>query len=295
MAAKPNFVGAGVALVTPFRKSGQVDFNALSELVENQIANGVDYLVALGTTSEAPTLSVQEAHAVLETILDVVDKRIPVVVGIGGYSTQAVIEKMAAAPLERASGILSVVPFYNKPSQEGIFRHFQRVAECSSLPLIIYNVPGRTSCNMEAETVLRLAEIGNIVAVKEASGNLTQCMEILRHKPEKFHLISGDDLMTLPILAMGGSGVISVIGNAFPAEMSKLVKAGLSGNLKEARKIHYQLQELVQLIFKEGSPAGIKAVLEHMDICQNTLRLPLTKVSSKMNSQIASSVDQILK
>jgi len=287
MAKRQNFGGTGVAIITPFRKDGSVDFKALEKLVEHLIKGKVEYIVALGTTGESAVLNKEEKAAVTEHILDVVDNRIPVVMGIGGNNTAEVIHCIEHADLNRMAGILSVSPYYNKPSQEGIYQHYKAISDASPLPIIVYNVPGRTASNISAETTLRLAnDFENIVATKEASGNFTQIMHIIKHKPKDFQVISGDDLVTLPILASGGDGVISVVANAFPKDFSEMTRQALKGNFAEARKLHYKLTEIIDLLFVDGSPGGIKAALEVMGISSNILRLPLVPVNKKVYAAI---------
>lgn len=287
MAKNSNLIGTGVAIVTPFRKDGSVDFKALEKLVEHLIKGKVDYIVALGTTGESATLSKDEKAAVTTHILDVVEKRIPVVLGIGGNNTAEIIHAIETADLSKITAILSVSPYYNKPSQQGIYAHYRAISDASPLPIILYNVPGRTSSNITAETTLRLAnDFENIVAVKEASGNMAQIMHIIKHRPKDFLVISGDDMITLPIIASGGDGVISVIANAWPKDFAEMTRQALKGNMAEARKLHYKLTDITDLIFADGNPGGIKAALEIMDICQNNLRLPLVPVNKKVYSAL---------
>lgn len=283
MAKKINFTGTGVAIVTPFRKDGSIDFRSLEKLIEHLIKGKVEYIVALGTTGESATLNKEEKAAVVEQILDVVNNRVPVVMGIGGNNTAEVIHCIEKSDLSRISAILSVSPYYNKPSQEGIYQHYKAIADASPLPIILYNVPSRTHSNITAETTLRLAnDFENIIGIKEASGIMAQVMHLIKFRPKDFYVISGDDLITLPILACGGDGVISVVGNAFPKDFSEMTRQALKGNFAEARKLHYKLTEITDLLFADGNPGGIKAALEIMGICTNNLRLPLVPVNKKV-------------
>ncbi len=282
------FKGTGVALATPFRNDGSIDFNALEKLVSHVIKNGVNYLVVLGTTGETPVLSTDEKNAVVDFIRELNDGKLPVVVGIGGNSTSSVVNTIMETDCTGIDAILSVAPYYNKPGQEGLYRHFKSIAEASPRPVILYNVPGRTGSNISSATTLRLAKdfSGQIVAVKEASGNLQQVMAILKDKPGDFALISGDDALTFPLTTLGGSGAISVIANAFPSHFSRMVSNALEGNLDEARKLHYELFPAYNMLFEEGNPAGVKAFLEVMGIVKNNLRLPLTPVSKELYEKI---------
>lgn len=282
-----KFKGTGVALVTPFDKNGGVDFDALGRVINHVIKGGVDYVVSLGTTGETPVLGSEEKAAIVRHTVNTVKQRVPVVVGIGGNNTQEVINTMKRFDLSGVDAILSVSPYYNKPNQRGIYEHYKAIARVSPLPIIVYNVPGRTSSNITAETTLKLArEVKNIIAVKEASGNLDQMMQIIKHKPKDFLVISGDDLITLPIIASGGDGVISVIANAFPKEFSEMTKQSLAGNFEKARKFHYRLDGFTRLIFADGNPAGIKCVLNMMKIASPYLRLPLVQVNSQVESAL---------
>ena len=264
---KTNFGGVGVALVTPFTNSGIVDFNGLKKLVEHQISNGTNYLVVQGTTGESATLSEKEKIAVLDFILEINAGNLPVVLGVGGNNTLDVSNKLSGLNQYGLSGILSVSPYYNKPSQKGIIEHYKSVSSSTDLPVILYNVPGRTSSNMQVETTLELAEIKNIVAVKEASGDLEQVMSIINQRPEGFLVLSGDDALTLPHISVGGDGVISVVANAFPRRFSDLVNAALVGNMSLARQKHYELFEVIQQLFADGNPGGVKHVLKLLNIC----------------------------
>jgi len=287
MARKQNFTGTGVAIITPFRKDGSVDFKSLETLIEHLIKGKVEYIVALGTTGESVTLTKEEKSAITEHILDVTDNRIPIVIGIGGNNTAEIVQAVEHIDATRFAAILSVSPYYNKPSQEGIYQHYKAIAEASPLPVILYNVPGRTNSNISAETTLRLAnDFENIVGVKEASGNMGQIMRIIKYKPKDFFVISGDDAITLPILASGGDGVISVVANAFPKDFSEMVRQGLKGNFAEARKLHYKLTDITDLLFADGNPGGIKAALEILGIGSNILRLPLVPVNKRIYTML---------
>ncbi len=288
-----KFEGTGVAIVTPFRDDSGVDYDALGRVVNHVINGGVNYIVVMGTTGEAPTLSMDEKKSVLSCVAEATGSRVPLVTGIGGNNTREVIDTIKELNLEGVDGILSVAPYYNKPSQSGIFEHFKAIAANSPLPLIIYNVPGRTSCNINSDTCLRLAhECKNIVAVKEASGDLAHIMRIMKGKPEDFLVISGDDMLTLPIMAAGGAGVISVLANAYPAECSYLVNYLLKNNFKSAREIQFRLIERIELCFADGNPSGIKAFLSILNLCSNNLRLPLVPVNQSVLSRIQKAVEE---
>ena len=281
------FKGVGVALVTPFQSNGQVDFTALQRLVEHQINNGTDYLVVQGTTGESATLSSDEKKAVLDFIIEINAKRLPIVLGIGGNNTRAVLEAIKSTELKDVDGILSVSPYYNKPSQEGIYLHYKTISAATSKPIILYNVPGRTMSNVLAQTTLRIArDCKNIVAVKEASGNLEQVMEIINNKPEGFVVLSGDDALTLPHMAIGGDGVISVVANAFPKRFSTLVHAAMENKMDLARDKHYELIEVIQQLFADGNPGGVKHVLKLLNICDDNLRLPLVPVTKDVADKL---------
>ena len=274
--ARINLKGMGVALITPFRSDKTIDFDALARLLEYQIKNGTDYLVVLGTTAETPALNPDEKRQVREFVAERVAGRIPLVIGIGGNNTAAVVNELQTTDLSAYSAVLSVVPYYNKPSQEGIYRHYEAIATASPLPVILYNVPGRTGVNMSADTTLRLArDFHNIIGVKEASGNITQMDDIIKRKPEEFMVISGDDGITFPLITLGAVGVISVIGNAFPKEFSRMVRLALSGDYQRALTIHHRFTELFSLLFVDGNPAGVKCLLHAMGYIENELRLPL--------------------
>lgn len=289
MAKNQLFTGTGVALITPFRKQETIDFSKLEELINNIIDSKVDYIVALGTTSEAATMTDSERNALQQFIVETVNGRIPIMLGLGGNNTRAVTDAISQTNFDGISGILSVTPYYNKPQQRGLVQHFKNIADASPVPVVLYNVPGRTSCNITAETTIQLAhECPNIIGIKEASGNLSQVMEIVRNKPAGFLVISGDDALTLPMIALGASGVISVIANAYPKEISDMVRLALKGDMKKAQPIHYSLLPLMNAIFEEGNPSGIKALLEIMGRINNQLRLPLCKVSKPLYNKIAS-------
>jgi 4-hydroxy-tetrahydrodipicolinate synthase len=282
-----NFKGTGVALITPFHKDGSLDLKSLGKLVQHLIKNKVDYLVVLGTTGESVTLSKEEKSAVVSYVIEVAENRVPVVLGLGGNNTQDIVSCLKTYDLEGISAILSVSPYYNKPSQEGIYQHYKRVAENSPLPVILYNVPGRTGSNILPSTTLKLAsDIKNIVGIKEASGNMEQIMKIIKHRPDGFLVISGDDTLTLPILASGGDGVISVVANAFPKDFSEMVRQSLAGNFKEARRLHYKLTDITEQLFADGNPAGVKSALETLKICSSHVRLPLVKINKKVQGKL---------
>jgi 4-hydroxy-tetrahydrodipicolinate synthase len=280
MSKNNKFKGTGVAIVTPFGKDGSIDFKSLEKLVNFIIKGGVEYIVVMGTTGESVTLSKEEKQSVVEHVIEIVDKRVPIVLGLGGNNTQELLNSLKKESFANIDALLSVSPYYNKPNQRGIYQHYKAMAEVSPLPIILYNVPGRTSSNITADTTLKLAEeFKNIIGIKEASGNMEQCMKIIKYKPKDFLLISGDDALTLPIIACGGEGVISVAANAFPKDFSEMTRQILAGNVKEAQKLHYKLTDIIEQLFADGNPAGIKAALEIMNICQSNLRLPLVKVN----------------
>ncbi|GBU08107.1 dihydrodipicolinate synthase [Bacteroidales bacterium] len=271
-----NLKGVGVALITPFKEDESVDYKALGRLVEFQIQNNTDYLVVLGTTAETPTLTADEQINIIRTVIEKNKGRIPIILGVGGNNTRALAEKLKNDDFTGVDGILSVVPYYNKPSQEGIYQHYKTIAAATSLPIILYNVPGRTGVNMNAQTTLRIAaECKNVIAIKEASGDITQMDDIIKNKPKDFEVISGDDGITFPLITLGAIGVISVIGNAFPKEFSKMVRLALAGDFANARTIHHSFTELIELIFIDGNPAGVKCMLHMMGYVENKLRLPL--------------------
>lgn len=277
----------GVALITPFKEDESVDYDALLRLVDYQLQNGTDYLVVLGTTAETPTLTEDEKKQIVELVVSRVNGQIPIILGEGGNNTRAIVEKLKKNDYVGIDGILSVVPYYNKPSQEGIYQHYKAIAEASSLPIISYNVPGRTGVNMTADTTLRIADdFPNIVAVKEASGNMTQMDEIIKRKPENFDVISGDDGVTFPLITLGAIGVISVIGNAFPKEFSRMTRLALEGDYNSALTIHHSFNELFNLLFVDGNPAGVKCMLNMMGYIENKLRLPLVPTRITTYEQI---------
>ncbi len=271
-----NLSGMGVALITPFKEDESIDFDALALLLEYQIQNGTDYLVVLGTTGETPSLTEEEKRQIQRFVVERTRGRIPLVLGIGSNNTRNVVEHLYSDDLSGYDAILSVVPYYNKPSQEGIYQHYATIAQASPLPIILYNVPGRTGVNMTAETTLRLArDFNNIIAIKEASGNISQMDDIIKNKPHDFMVISGDDGVTFPLITLGAVGVISVIGNAFPKEFSRMVRLALNGNYNQALTIHHRFTELFSLLFVDGNPAGVKCLLNLMGMIENKLRLPL--------------------
>ena len=274
--ARNIFKGLGIALVTPFTANGEVDYKAIVRLVEYQIQNGADFLCILATTGETPCLSTEEKENIKKLVVDTNRGRLPILMGCGGNNTRAVVEEMKTADWTGIDGVLSVCPYYNKPSQEGLYQHFKAIAEASPLPVVLYNVPGRTGINMKSETTVRLArDCENIVAVKEASGSLEQVDEIIKNKPERFDVISGDDALTFSMVASGAAGSISVIGNALPKEVSRMIRLEFKGEYEAARTIHHRFTELYSLLFVDGNPAGVKALLHEMGFIENVLRLPL--------------------
>lgn len=282
-----KFKGLGVALVTPFSENGNVDYAGLQRLVELQIQGGTDYLVVHGTTGESVTLTKEEKVTTLDFIKEIAANRIPIVLGIGGNNTREVCNELDSTDLSGVSGILSVSPAYNKPTQEGIYQHYKAISQATDREIILYNVPGRTSKNVVAETTVRCAEdFKNIVAVKEASGDLEQVMSILQNRPDGFEVLSGDDALTLAMIGCGADGVISVVGNAFPQVFSKMVHAALDSNMAEARTQHYQLFEMIDWLFVDGNPAGIKEVLKYLNICHNYVRLPLVPVGKQVSDKL---------
>ena len=291
---KSTFTGTGVALVTPFKKDDSIDFRALTNVIEHVINNGVEYLVALGTTGETPVLSSEEQAEVISHVKKINAGRLPLVVGMGGNHTTQQIEGIEKADFDGIAAILTASPYYSKPSQRGIYKHYMAIAGASPVPVIIYNVPSRTGSNISAETSLKLAaECGNFAGIKEASGNMAQIMNIAKDKPEGFHLISGDDSLALPMISLGGSGVISVIGNAFPRRFSEMVRLALDNRWDEARSIHYSMLEIIDQLFIEGSPAGVKAALNILNICENQVRLPLTTVSRSTYTRLTELIRSI--
>ena len=274
--ARNIFKGLGIALVTPFTANGEVDYKAIVRLVEYQIQNGADFLCILATTGETPCLSTEEKENIKKLVVDTNRGRLPILMGCGGNNTRAVVEELKTADWTGIDGVLSVCPYYNKPSQEGLYQHFKAIAEASPLPVVLYNVPGRTGINMKSETTVRLArDCENIVAVKEASGSLEQVDEIIKNKPERFDVISGDDALTFSMVASGAAGSISVIGNALPEEVSRMIRLEFKGEYEAARTIHHRFTELYSLLFVDGNPAGVKALLHEMGFIENVLRLPL--------------------
>jgi 4-hydroxy-tetrahydrodipicolinate synthase len=288
-----SLIGTGVALVTPFKKDFSVDVEALARIVNYQIENGINYLVILGTTAENSTLTQEEKELVIQTIVSTNKGRLPLVLGVGGNNTHAIIEELQSRNFSDFAAILSVSPYYNKPTQEGIYQHFKAIANASPVPIILYNVPGRTGSNMLPSTVIRLAnDFKNIVAIKEAAGDLVQAMTLIKDKPKDFLVISGDDMIALPMVLAGGSGVISVIGQGFPKHFSELIRLGLDRKVDEAFQLHYQLADCVDLIFEQGNPGGIKEVLKSLGISDNYLRLPLVNVNSDLAERIDSFVQK---
>ena len=284
-----KFLGTGVALVTPFKEDLSIDANALTAIVNHAIEGGVEYLVVLGTTAESATLSKEEKLEVINTIISANDKRVPMVLGIGGNNTAAVIQEIKQTDLSAFDAILSVSPYYNKPTQEGIYQHFSAIANATDKDIILYNVPGRTSSNVAPETIIKLAkEFKNIIAVKEAAGDIVQAMRLIQHKPKDFLVISGDDMITLPMTLLGGAGVISVIGQGLVKDFSEMVRAALQHDVTKANQLHYKVMDSIDLIFEEGNPAGIKALLAHLGLCTPKVRLPLVEASSQLKEKISS-------
>lgn len=284
-------MGLGVALVTPFKEDFTVDVEALTKLVHFNIDNGTNYLVINGTTGESATISKEEKELIIDVVVKATNKRVPLVLGIGGNNTLEVVKELQSRDLSQIDGILSVAPYYSKPTQEGFYQHYKAIATATEKPIILYNVPGRTAKNMEPSTTLRLAnDFKNIVAIKEAGNNQQQYYSLLKNKPNDFLIISGDDDLALGVTLAGGSGVISVIGQAYPAEFSKMIQLGLEGKNKDAFEIHYKMMDIINYIFEENNPAGIKAVLQELDICKNDVRLPLVKASENLQAKIATFV-----
>ena len=270
------FKGLGIALVTPFTSDGSVDYQSLSRLVEYQLKNGADFFCILATTGETPTLTVEEKKNIKELVVDLVGGKVPILIGCGGNNTADVVKELQTGDFSGIDGVLSVCPYYNKPSQEGLYQHFKAIASATNMPVVLYNVPGRTGVNLKAETTVRLArDCKNIVAIKEASGSLEQVDEIIKNKPDSFDVISGDDALTFPMIACGAAGVISVIGNALPKEFSRMIRLEMRGEIESARKIHHKFTDLFNLLFVDGNPAGVKAMLHEMGMIENVLRLPL--------------------
>lgn len=291
---KFDLQGTGVALVTPFHKQGNIDFTAFGNLIEHTISGGVDYLLCLGTTSEYPTLSKQEKMAIVEYTIEKVENRVPIVSGMGGNDTRSLVDEIRKTDFSSIAAILSVAPYYNKPNQKGLYTHFKAVAEASDVPVILYNVPGRCGVNISAETCVQLAtDFPNIIGIKEASGNISQCMDILMNKPQGFTVVSGEDALVLPLMALGMQGVISVTANAFPKQMSELVNHCLKSNMKKARAVHEKLLPFSKAIFEEGNPVGIKAALEIMNIASSNLRQPLVKASKPLQTKLQTIINNI--
>ncbi|WP_396141624.1 4-hydroxy-tetrahydrodipicolinate synthase [Flavobacterium sp.] len=291
-----SLIGTGVALVTPFKKDFSVDVDALKAIVNFQIDNGIDYLVVLGTTAENATLSKAEKELVIKTIVDANKGRLPLVLGVGSNNTAEVIEELKSGNFSDFIAILSVSPYYNKPTQEGIYQHFKAIAEVSPIPVILYNVPGRTSSNMLPETIIRLAnDFKNIIAVKEASGDIVQAMKLIQDKPKDFLVISGDDMITLPMILAGGAGVISVIAQGFPKQFTEMVHLGLNKKVDDAYKIHYLLADSIDMIFEQGNPAGIKEVFKSLSLSENTVRLPLVNVNEDLANRLHHFTNKISK
>ena len=281
------FIGTGVALVTPFKKDFSVDVEALKKIVNFVIDGGVEYLVVLGTTAETATLTDTEKELVIKTIVETNNSRLPLVLGVGGNNTMQVVEELQTRNFDGFSAILSVSPYYNKPTQEGIYQHFKKIAEASPLPVILYNVPGRTASNMLPETVIRLAnDFKNLIGIKEAAGDIVQAMKIIQHKPKNFLVISGDDMITLPMVLAGGAGVISVIGEGFPKEFSEMVRLGLNRKVDQAYALHYTIMDSIDMIFEQGNPAGIKEIFKSLKLSENTVRLPLVSVNENLANRL---------
>jgi len=292
--ARNKFRGLGIALITPFTPTGEVDYTALRRLLDFQLAGGIDFLCILATTGETPTLNEEEKSHIIQIVKEKVQGRIPILMGLGGNNTAAVVQSLQTLDLSGIDGILSVCPYYNKPSQEGLYQHFRTIAAATKLPVVLYNVPGRVGVNLNAETTLRLAhDCENIVAIKEASGNFTQIDDIIKNKPENFDVISGDDGITFPLITLGAVGVISVIGNALPREFSKMVRLALAGDYDAARHIHHQFTELFKLLFVDGNPAGVKAMLSAMGLIENVLRLPLVPARITTMGEISQIVKKL--
>jgi 4-hydroxy-tetrahydrodipicolinate synthase len=282
-----NLSGMGVALITPFQSNGNVDYKALARLTDNLLQNGADYLVVLGTTGEPPTLSAEEQKAIVETVVSQVNRQVPLILGAGGNCTQSLVHKLQTADFTGIDAILSVVPYYNKPTQKGLYQHYKHIAAATQLPVILYNVPARTGANLSAETTLRLAgECANIIAIKEASGNREQIQQIIQNKPADFQVISGDDSLALELIADGAAGVISVIGNVLPQAFSRMVHLALSGDSVSAQAIRGHFNELLELLFTDGNPAGVKSMLHFLGSIENELRLPLTPVEPATSEKI---------
>lgn len=284
-----TFIGTGVALVTPFKKDFSIDTEALKRIVNHVIDGGVEYLVVLGTTAESATLSQDEKELVIATIIEANNGRLPLVLGVGGNNTMKVVEELKTRDFSKFQAILSVSPYYNKPTQEGIYQHFKMVSEASPIPVILYNVPGRTASNMAPETVLRLAkDFKNLIGIKEAAGDIVQAMKLIQGKPEDFLVISGDDMITLPMVLAGGAGVISVIGEGYPKEFSQMVRLGLQRKVDEAYALHYKLMDSIDMIFEQGNPGGVKEIFKSLGLSENTVRLPLVSVNENLANRLNS-------
>ncbi|MCF6132071.1 4-hydroxy-tetrahydrodipicolinate synthase [Flavobacterium wongokense] len=291
-----SLIGTGVALVTPFKKDFSIDVEALKSIVNFQIDNGIDYLVVLGTTAESATLSKEEKELVIDTVVEANKGRLPLVLGVGSNNTSEVVAELKSRDFKDFVAVLSVSPYYNKPTQEGIYQHFKAIAEASPIPVILYNVPGRTSSNMLPSTIIRLAnDFKNVVAVKEAAGDIVQVMKLLQDKPKDFLVISGDDMITLPMILAGGSGVISVIAEGFPKQFSEMVHLGLNKRVDEAYKLHYLLADSIDMIFEQGNPAGIKEVFKTLGLSENTVRLPLVNVDEDLANRLQAFTNKIAK
>ncbi len=294
MSTQHKFAGTGVAIITPFKKDLSIDFEGLEKQIEHLIANGINYLIVLGTTGESVTQTESEKEELVKFIVEKVNKRIPIVLGVGGNNTQAIVDKIKKTDFNQIDAILSVAPYYNKPTQEGLYQHFKAIAEACPVDIILYNVPGRTCSNIKAETTIRLArDFNNIVAIKEASGDFSQVMNIVNDKPKDFIVVSGDDAITLPLMSIGVSGVISVVANALPKEFSDMVQLALNNKFNEAEEIHYRLLEFINYLFVEGNPGGIKAALEILGIIENNLRLPLIPVSKQTYEKLDELIQKI--
>lgn len=292
--ARNRFKGLGIALITPFTQTGEVDYTALRRVLDYQLSNGIDFLCILATTAETPCLTAEEKQNIIQIVQEKVQGRIPILLGMGGNNTTAVVETIKNFDFKGIDGILSVCPYYNKPSQEGLYQHFKTIAEASPVPVVLYNVPGRVGVNMTAETTLRLArDCDNIVAIKEASGNFTQIDDIIKNKPADFDVISGDDGITFPLITLGAAGVISVIGNALPKEFSRMVRLALNGDYNNALVIHHKFTELFKLLFVDGNPAGVKAMMNSMGLIENQLRLPLVPARITTFGQISEIVKEL--
>ncbi len=291
-----SLIGTGVALVTPFKKDFSVDIEALHRIVNFSIDGGVEYLVVMGTTAENATLTSEEKELVIKTVIDVNKGRLPLVLGVGGNNTMQIVEELKTRDFSAFEAILSVSPYYNKPTQEGIYQHFKAIAEASPIPVILYNVPGRTSSNMLPSTVIRLAnDFDNVVAIKEAAGDMAQAMQIIKNAPKDFLVISGDDMLALPIVLAGGAGVISVIGQGFPKEFSEMIRLGLNKKAADAFKTHYFLSDSIDMIFEQGNPAGIKQIFQALGIADNTVRLPLVSVDESLAERLNDFVKNSIK